>query len=85
MFGVANALAPQADELQPRRGSPDAVVEIVELAAADEDRLRRGHEATPDAVIEEITAMGALYRRAETFPWWPPWLDGRDPGAAANS
>ncbi len=81
VFGVANGLPPHPDELQPRRGSGDAVVEIVAMTAATEDGLRRRHRAAPDAVWEEIAAMGPLYRRGERFPYWPAWLDD---GAAGS-
>lgn len=85
VFGVANGLPPHPDELQPRRGSPVAVVEIVEITAAAEDALRRRHSAAPDAVWEEVAAMGPLYRRGERFPYWPAWLDGSEAGSGADS
>lgn len=74
VFGVANALQPHPDELQPRRGSPHAVVAIAELTIAVEDHLRSRVRVAPDAVWEEIAAMGPLYRRGAVFPYWPAWL-----------
>ncbi len=74
VFGVANALEPHPDELLPRRGSPDAVVEIIEITAAAEDQLRRRMPFAPDAVWEEVATMGPLYRRGGVFPYWPAWL-----------
>ncbi len=84
VFGVANGLPPHPDELHPRRGSADAVVEIVEITVAAEDALRRRHSAAPDAVWEEVAAMGPLYRRGERFPYWPAWLDGGEAGSEAD-
>jgi len=74
VFGVANALQPHPEELLPRRGSPHAVATITELTTTAEDHLRRRVRVAPDAVWEEIAAMGPLYRRGAVFPYWPAWL-----------
>jgi len=80
VFGVVNALPPHASELQALRGRPSAVVEVVELTLAAEAALRRRHEAAPGAVWAEVAELGPLYRRGETFPYWPSWLDDGEVG-----
>jgi hypothetical protein len=77
VFGVANELAPHAEELQPWPASRSAVEPIVEVTDEREAELRRRHQAAPAVVAGEISALGALYRGREMFPWWPEWLDPR--------
>ncbi|MCB9876992.1 MAG: hypothetical protein H6835_05250 [Planctomycetes bacterium] len=74
VFGLANGLAPQRDELVPRRGRADAVEAIVELSDSHEADLCRRHQAAPDAVWHEVAELGPVYRAGEVFPFWPEWL-----------
>ncbi len=58
-----------------RLSRPGALGPIAEPTKSQEAALRRRHATARAAVWREIEAMGWLYRRGATFPYWPAWLD----------